>query len=116
MASSAGVIVSVRGEERFLPALIVHSVHSQPRLSPVPGSPLGLAWVAGKVVPVARLSDDGPHLVVCLSRGEVVGLSGVEVLDTGFFAPSDRGVERQGRQVEPLDVSAEIEAALEAVA
>ena len=36
MASSAGVIVSVRGEERFLPALIVHSVHSQPRLSPVP--------------------------------------------------------------------------------
>ncbi|MBI3201752.1 MAG: hypothetical protein HYZ29_09440 [Myxococcales bacterium] len=113
MGTGAGMIVSVRGEPRFLPALVVHSVHARPRLSAVPGSPLSMAWVAGKVVPVARLGDTGPHLVVCLSAGEVVGLWGVEVLDTGFFEKGEGGVEHSGRTVAPLDVTAEIEKALE---
>lgn len=116
MGSGAGMIVSVRGEPRFLPALVVHSVHARPRLSAVPGSPLALAWVAGKVVPVARLGEAGPHLVVCLSGGEVVGLWGVEVLDTGFFQKSEHGVEHAGQSVAPLDVALEIEKALEASA
>lgn len=111
MPAGAGLVLSVRGEPRFLPALLVHSVQACPRLSGVPGSPLGMAWVAGRVIPVARLGEHGPHLVVCLSAGEVVGLAGVEVEKTGFFEPSGDGVSCDGRTVKPLDVTRELERA-----
>jgi hypothetical protein len=116
MPAGAGLVLSVRGEPRFLPALLVHSVSSCPRLSRVPGSPLGMAWVGGKVIPVARIGDQGSHLVVCLTGGEVVGLSGVEVQKTGFFDPSGDGVLCEGQTVRPLDVARELELAASGVA
>lgn len=113
MPAGAGLVLSVRGEPRFLPALLVHSVQARPRLSPVPGSPIRMAWVGGKVIPVARVGGEGPHLVVCLAGGEVVGLSGVEVEATGFFQPSGDGVLRDGRPIPPLDLARELERAAE---
>lgn len=111
MPAGAGLVLSVRGEPRFLPALLVHSVLSCPRISAVPGSALGMAWVGGKVIPVARLDERGAHLVVCLAAGEVVGLAGVEVQRSGFFDPSEDGVLCDGVTVRPLDVARELERA-----
>lgn len=111
MSSGAGLVLLVRGEARFLPAILVQSVQTMPRLSPVPGSSLRLSWVGGRVIPVAAIGDGGPHLVVCLADGEVVGLGGVEVERSGFFSPSGDGVLLDGQTVPPLDVTAELERA-----
>lgn len=108
MPAGAGLVLSVRGQSHFLPALLVHSVQSCPRLSPVPGSSLAMAWVGGKVIPVARIGDQGSHLVVCLAGGEIVGLSGVEVQKTGFFDASGDGVSCDGQTIPPLDVAREL--------
>lgn len=113
MASGAGIVLGLRGEDHFLPALLVHSVQSRPRLSSVPGSGLGMAWVGGKVIPVARVGVEGSHMVVCLASGETVGLAGVEVKEAGFFPPSGDGVLYEGKSVPQLDVSKELELAMD---
>ncbi len=113
MRSGAGLVLSVRGERRYLPALLVQTVVARPRLSPVPGSPLSLAWVSGRAIAVAE-AGSGPHLVVCVAGNEIVGVAGVEVDGAGFFTPQGDGVLFEGSEVPPFDVAAELERVQEA--
>jgi hypothetical protein len=108
MARGAGLLLKVRGERRFLPAILVQSVVPTPRLSDVPGSALRLALIAGRVLPVLELGAPGAELVVCLAEGETVALAGVEVQDAGAFQPEGEGVSVDGISIPPLDVGAEL--------
>jgi hypothetical protein len=111
MSVAPGLVLDVRGERRFVSAGLVHSVQPRPRLSAVPGSALGMAWVAGKVIPVADVGGSGPHLLLCLVGGEVMGLSGVQVLGAGFFERGPGGVTSDGAVVAALDLARELDRA-----
>ena len=112
MPAGAGLVVRVRSERRFLPALLVQNVVPTPRLSGVPGSPLKLALVAGRVLPVVELGEPRGELVVCHSDGETVALAGLEVELSGFFPAAGAGVLVEDQTVSALDIAAELARAL----
>jgi hypothetical protein len=112
MARGAGLVLSIPGGRRFLPAFLVERVVPMPRLSSVPGSGVKLALVRGRVISVLELGPRSSHLVVCTVNGEPVGLSGLEVERSGFFEAHAEGVEVDGEIVSAFDPSKEVAAKL----
>jgi hypothetical protein len=108
MAAGAGIVVRARGRRWYVPALLVQRVMLSPRLSPIPGQPLRMALVEGRVVPVLPLGDDGNHLIVCHSDGEPLGIAGVDVEQSGFFEAADGGVRVNDEVLPQLDLAAEL--------
>jgi hypothetical protein len=112
MPAGAGLVVRLRSERRFLPAILVQNVVPTPRLSRVPGSTLCLALVQGRVLPVLELGPPGGVLVVCHNEGEAVALAGLEVEKSGFFPAAGDGVLVEEESVSPLDIAHELQGAL----
>ena len=112
MPAGAGLVVRVRSERRFLPAILVQNVVPTPRLSKVPGSALRLALVQGRVLPVVELGPPGGELVVCHNEGETVALAGLEVEKSGFFPAAGDGVLVEDQPVSPFDIAQELRRAL----
>ena len=108
MAQGAGLVLTIAGTRRFLPAFLVERVVPMPRLSSVPGSSVKLALVRGRVLSVLELGAPSSHLVVCMLNGEPVGLSGLDVERSGFFESHADGVEVDGEVVIAFDPSKEI--------
>jgi hypothetical protein len=108
MAKGAGLVLSIFGDRRFLPAFLVDRVIPMPRLSSVPGSDVKLALVRGRVISVLELGPASSHLVVCTVNGEPVGLSGLNVERSGFFEAHAEGVEVDGDIVTAFDPSKEV--------
>lgn len=113
MASGAGLIVRARGQRWFVPAVLVHKIMAAPRLSSVPGRPIQMALLDGRVLPVFELGHDGHHLLVCHTDGEPVGLTGLEVERGGFFEADADGVRLGSETLSLLDVRAEVKRASE---
>lgn len=115
MSAGAGLLLSTAGKRHFLPAFMVEGVVPMPRLSVVPGSHVKLALVRGRVLSVLELGPPSSHLVVCVIDGEPVGLSGMNVEQSGFFEPRAEGVSVDGTLVGTLDLAVILEKQTEAM-
>jgi hypothetical protein len=106
MSGRAGLLVKAGGELGFVPATTARSVVPLPPLSPVARTPLEMALVNGRVVPVVALGSPTGVLVVCELDDETVGFSGLEVSEVGEFPGAERGggVVVGGRAVPELDL------------
>jgi hypothetical protein len=104
MSERAGLLVKAGGELGFLPATTARSVVPLPPLSPVASTPLQMALVNGRIVPVVALGSPTGVLVVCELDEDVVGFSGLDVSEVGEFTAIERGVVVDGRVVPELDL------------
>ena len=85
MSERAGLLVRAGGELGFLPAALAKSVVQLPPVSPVASTPLSMALVNGRVVPVVALGSPTGVLVLCELDDEAIGFSGLEVSSVGAF-------------------------------
>jgi hypothetical protein len=105
VSERAGLLVRAGGEVGFVPAITARSVVPLPPLSPVANTPLLMALVNGRVVPVVALGSPTGVLVLCELDDEPIGFSGLEVTRVGAFEETERGVLVDGRVVPELDLS-----------
>jgi hypothetical protein len=107
-----GLLLRVRGELRFVPATVALRVAPPPRVTPVPGAPPELAGIAlheGAIVAVVAVGSEVGEMIVCQHAGELLGVVGCEIVQTGLFdAAADRPgmVEHEGETVQPLELAA----------
>jgi hypothetical protein len=105
------VVLRVDGELRFLPAPVALKVTPAPKVTPVPGAPpdlVGIALHEGAVVPVVAVGTARGEMIVCQHAGELLGIVGGEVIETGSFpVVPDRPelVDVGGKHARPLDVA-----------
>lgn len=104
MSERAGLLVRAGGELGFVPATTARSIVPLPPMSPVGNTPLLMALVGGRVVPVVALGSPTSVLVVCELDEEQIGFSGLEVNTVGSFEATERGVLVEGRAVPELDL------------
>jgi hypothetical protein len=113
-ASSRGGLVfrvSDDGSRRrsfFLSADVAIKLVPRPQVARLPGAPpglLGLALSDGAIVPILELGPDHATMILCLHRGEPLGLVGAEDIQSGVF-PADEagGVNVDGETIRPLDL------------
>ncbi len=101
----AGLVIRFAGTLRFLPLRSVLLVAAEPPITTVPGTSLGVTLVGEYVTSVLRLGPTTGQVIVCDVGGEPVSLSGVEVLETGKFEPTNGGVRYADAAVPVLDVA-----------
>jgi hypothetical protein len=106
-----GLVLKIGQDLRFLPASVALRVAPSPRITAVPGGPselVGIAVHEGAVVPVISIGEARDEMVVCQHAGELVGLVGGQILQSGTFdvAPDHPDlVQVDGANVRPLDVA-----------
>jgi len=107
-ATAGGVVFRVKGRRFFLAADVALRLAPQPQITRFPGAPpglLGLALSDGVTLPVVEIGPAREAMIVCLYRGEPIGLLGAEEVTTGMFAAGDAGgVLASGEAVPPLDL------------
>lgn len=101
----AGVVVSLNGEWRFVPAALVRRFVAPPLLSDVAGTGLTMALVDGQVLAIIAVGARGSALTVCEVGGEQVGLLGADPQAVGFFEADGSGVRFRGERAAALDVA-----------
>jgi hypothetical protein len=89
--SAAGLLVRCQGQLAFIPAAVARFIRYDIVVTPFPGTELGMALLAGRIVPVVSLGPPGRALVVCDNEGETVAFSGIEPIKSGFFDGDERG-------------------------
>lgn len=89
--AAAGLLVRRGGQTAFIPAAVVRFIRYDVVVTPFPGTELGMALLAGRIVPVISLGPSGRALVVCDVEGETIAFSGIEPLRSGFFEGDERG-------------------------
>ena len=104
MTERAGLLVRAGEELGFVPATTAKSVVPLPPVSPVASTPLSMALVNGRIVPVVALGSPTGVLVLCEIDDESIAISGLEVQALGSFEASDRAVLVDGRAVPELDL------------
>jgi len=109
-ARRGGVVLKIGEELRFLPASVAVRVAPSPRITSVPGGPAELVGIAvheGMVVPVIAVGDARDEMVVCQHAGELLGIVGGRVVQSGTFdvvAGHPELVQVDAASVRPLDV------------
>ena len=106
---ASGLVVEVAGALRFVSASFAVRAVQRPPVTPIPGAPLGIALVDGLVVPVLELGTGADDLLLCRARGQLVGLAGLRVIQSGFFPQTDDNIELDGERVPVLDVETELQ-------
>ncbi len=118
-----GLVFAVSADERprrtfFLGADIAVKLAPRPQIARVPGSPpglLGLALHDGAILPLLEVGRDRATMILCLYRGEQLGLVGAEDVESGVFTAEDGGgVQVDGKTIPAFDVG-EIYARVHAV-
>jgi len=106
MALRGGLVMRSDNGLCFVPADIAHGLVPEPEISDVPGTGVGMALVAGEVLPVLALGNRVGAMVVCEVAGERIAFSGLTPEASGFFESCPGGV-RVGQEVAPeLDLGA----------
>jgi CheW-like protein len=111
-ARRGGVLLRVDGALCFVPASVALRVAPPPRVTAVPGAPpdlLGVTSYEGIIVPVIAIGTLRREMIVCQHAGELLGLVGGEVLQTGIFdlAPGRPEFVQHGAERAPtLDLAA----------
>jgi hypothetical protein len=105
------VLVRVGGELRFVSAAFALRVAPPPQVTAVPGAPtelLGVAAYEGMIIPVISIGAVRREMIVCQHAGELVGLLGGEVVQTGAFddIPGSPDVQHGGERAAAVDVPA----------
>ena len=107
-----GILVRIDGALCFVPASLALRIAPPPRITAIPGAPpelLGVAPYEGTIVPVIALGSARREMIVCRHAGELVGLVGGEVVQSGMFdAVAGRMdlVEHEGERAQPIDLPA----------
>ncbi len=86
-----GLLFRVGTARRLLAADVARRVAPLPQILRVPGSPpglLGLALSDGVTLPILEIGETRGAVIVCLCRGEEVGLVGAEDIESGVFEES----------------------------
>jgi hypothetical protein len=84
----SGVLLRVDDVLCFLPASVALRVAPPPRVTSVPGAPpdlVGVTLYEGVIVPVIAIGSARRDMVVCQHAGELVGLVGGHVVQSGSF-------------------------------
>lgn len=97
-----GLLVRRGGARAFVSAEQARQIVSEPRISRVPGSPLGMALVAGRIVGVLELGSSTGSLLVCELDGQLVACAGLALERAGFFSKTPEGVWDSGELVPDL--------------
>lgn len=102
-----GAVIQTEEGRFFVPSREAHSITGNVKVTPVPGSRLGIALVEGRVLSVLKLGDQREHVLLCEFQGQSLALSGVTVLATGEF-PASRaeGCVFAGERLARLDLAA----------
>jgi hypothetical protein len=107
--AAAGLMVRNRGVFEFIPAALVRAVRYDFVVTPYPGTELGMTLFAGRVIPVLSYGDDGHALIVCDIEGEIVGLTGLEPIQSGLLEGDDRSAVYEGVRVPHLNVREQLD-------
>ena len=99
-----GLLVRRGGARAFVSAEQARQIVPEPRISRVPGSPLGMALVAGRVVGVLELGSSTGALLVCELDGQLVACAGLVVERAGLFTKTPEGVWDSGELVPDLSL------------
>jgi hypothetical protein len=105
----AGVLVRKRGTLGLIPASLVRAIRYDCVVTPYPGAELGMTLFAGRVIPVLNLGDEGRALIVCDIDGELVGVSGLEPLQSGFLEGDENGAVHDHVPVPILNIQEQLE-------
>ena len=97
-----GLLVRRRGSRAFVNAELARQIVSEPRISRVPGTALGMALVGGRVIGVLELGASTGALLVCELGGQIVACAGLQLERAGFFAKTPEGVWDSGELVPDL--------------
>jgi hypothetical protein len=106
-----GVVLRVGSELFFIPAATALHVGPVPLVTSIPGAPpelVGVAMHEGTIVPVVSLGSGGAEMVVCQHAGELLGVIGAHVVQTGLFDVTPERADQvlhEGRPVRPLDLA-----------
>ena len=103
-----GIVVRVDGQLRFLFVADAVRISGPPRVTPVPGASgplLGVTLYEGMIVPVLSIGSARREMIVCQHAGEVLGLVGGEIVQTGTFDAADGGVNVGEGHAPALDLS-----------
>ena len=111
MPHAAGVVVSLDDRLYFVPADVAGSIVQRPVVTRVPGTPIGMALVAGRVVTVIDVGPRRDELLLCEVDGEPLALSGLSVHGSGFYEQEGDQVRVDGQLVPGFDVKRALEEA-----
>ena len=106
--TAAGLIVKRGQQLRFVPMQIAQRVVPRPVVSAVPGTAIGMALIAGRIIPVIEVGPTRDQLLLCSVAGQDVGLSGLEVVSSGFFEQEESRVRYADARIPTLDVASEL--------
>ena len=107
--SVAGVLVLKQGTLGLIPASLVRAIRYDCVVTPYPGAELGMTLFAGRVIPVLNLGGENRALIVCDIDGELIGVSGLEPLQSGFFDGDERGALHDHVPVPILNIQEQLE-------
>jgi hypothetical protein len=105
----AGVLVQKQEALAFIPASLVRAIRYDCTVTTYPGTELGMTLFASRIIPVLNLGDGGRALIVCDLDGELVGVSGLEPLQSGFFDGDEKGALHGQVLVPILDIQEQLE-------
>lgn len=105
----AGLLVQRAGALAFIPASLVRAIRYDCAVTPYPGTELGMTLFAGRVIPVLHLGDESRALIVCDIDGELVGVSGLEPMQSGFFDGDEAGAVHDHVRVPFLHIQEHLE-------
>jgi CheW-like domain len=107
-----GLLLRVEAALCFIPASVAVRVAPPPRVTAIPGAPpelCGVTLYEGVIVPVIAIGSARREMVVCLHAGELVGLVGGHVVQSGSFdLVAGRGdrVMHEGQPAQMIDLTA----------
>lgn len=107
--AAAGLLVRNRSELAFIPATVVRAIRHDFVVTPYPGTELGMTLFAGRVIPVLDLGADDRAVIVCEVDGELVGIRGLEPLQSGFLPGDEHGAVYDGAPVPTLNIQEHLE-------
>jgi hypothetical protein len=106
-----GVVLRVEGTLYFIPAATAIHVGPVPLVTAIPGAPpelVGVAMHEGTIVPVVSVGSGGAEMIVCQHAGELLGVIGAHVVQTGLFdvvPERPDQVRHEGQAVRALDLA-----------
>ena len=99
-------MVRVQGTLFFVSADTVRAITPGPMTSPVCGTSVGIALLAGHIAVVLSLGEPTSTALLCDVDGDPMVVTGTAAVATGYYQRADEGVVYEGRVIPTLDIVA----------